>query len=468
MLRSTRPLYGLRRRLGRGSRLAAQAASFALTASIVVHFFWPSSASAIPTSVLTCSLPEDFPIPGGWFFQQGKRPSLANVCAGYSVVDDASAAMWTEYYRLGGMKVFGPPMSRRYIGPGGYIQQAFEFGVLQWRPEENRAVPALIFEQFSDKLDSFGVSFDQRLRFFSIPEPVAPPGAGFADQTAVRQSWLTDPQILSRYLTDPRTGEPWAYQEQAWEFYGLPQGPPERITYAGDQFYPMLAPFITQRFQRFAFRLFLADDPDTPDNKRGCVGTIRSGWLARQLRFIAPADAREEPIETQRVLIAETLAEQFLQPTQEGLPTLVSVVVSVLNFAPNETVTVTADPLAKDPSNGIQPWESTVSFTISTDSTGGGETTVQLWTVGYLFLTQGNISGPPVLVQDFTPAGEQLSQVETARCQALTTRPGILTAPQPFVAPQTPVPGGQAASGGATPSGTTTRQTPASSPTPHQ
>src|SRR5581483_11026378 len=99
------------------------------------------TTSAGPNPAVLCALPPDFPIPGGWFFQEGKAQSLAGICAGFSVVADSQNAMWTEFYRLGGVKVWGFPVSRRYIGPGGYVQQAFEFGVLQWRPEENRAVP---------------------------------------------------------------------------------------------------------------------------------------------------------------------------------------------------------------------------------------------------------------------------------------------------------------------------------------
>jgi hypothetical protein len=198
------------------------------------------------------------------------------------------------------------------------------------------------------------------------------------------------------------------------------------------------------------------------------VGTIRSGALARQLRFLAPTDVLEEPITNSPLVIAETVAEQFLQPTEAGIPTLVSVVVSVVNFAPNETVDITAEPLNIDPSDGLQPWESTVPITLTTDSTGSGEVVVQLWTVSYLLQSVGRISGPPILVQTFTPAGQALDQFEVARCQAVTTTPSILVAPQPFVAPQTPVPGGQAASSGTTPAGSSNRPIPASSPTPHQ
>ena len=146
-----------------------------LLVALGVSWFASAIWAGPERQTVACNLPNDFPIPGGWFFQQMKRVD-PTICAGYSVIDDAQASMWTEYYRWGGVKILGYPVSRRYSGPGGYIQQAFEYAVLQWRPEENRAIPALIFEQFHDAVDPVThESFDQRLRFLSIPQPVAPP-----------------------------------------------------------------------------------------------------------------------------------------------------------------------------------------------------------------------------------------------------------------------------------------------------
>src|SRR5919201_4837416 len=80
----------------------------------------------------------DYPVPGGWFYSQESRmPSGSPPFRGYTVVDDDSAAFWTEFRRYGGVEVLGYPVSQRYRYPGenGFLHQAFQRGILQWRPD---------------------------------------------------------------------------------------------------------------------------------------------------------------------------------------------------------------------------------------------------------------------------------------------------------------------------------------------
>jgi hypothetical protein len=399
----------------------------ALLIVTVAFSLLPGATDAVPTSVLKCTLPDDFAIPGGWFFQQEKRPDNEEFCLGYGIVDDASASMWTTFYRLGGVKVLGYPVSRRYIGPGGYIQQGFEFAILQWRPEENRGVPALAYEQFHD------AGLDPDLRFFSIPEAISPPPGGFGDEAAIRQSWLTDPQITARYLTDPVTGDPWNIQEQAWEFYGLPQTTPERVSYASTEFYPLLSPFVTQRFQRMALRLLLTDDPDSPQNRKGCIAPVRTGALARLLQLIPPSAALEEPSSGDPIVIVEVQPEQFVvaDPENED-PVLVDVTLSALNFQPGEVVSLVAIPRFKPTDRAPLPWEVDLTFTAVANSL--GEAIVpdgQLWSVEYFVEAEGLTSGRAVRVRADIQA-LSLDEFPVAVCQALVSTPSILVVPTPF------------------------------------
>jgi len=435
------PIHLPTRVLWRARPGAVRSAALALLALSLALSIWPASLLARPSNILRCTLPPDFAIPGGWFFQEQKRPQNQEFCLGYSVVDDDQAAMWSEFYRLGGVKVLGYPVSQRYTGPGGYIQQGFEFAVLQWRPEENRALPALVFEQFHD------AGLDPQLRFFSIPEPVAPPPGGYADEVAIRQSWLTDPEIMARYLTDPRDGQPWPLQEMAWDFYGLPQGPPERVTYGPTSSYPLLAPFVTQRFQRFSLRLLLADDPTQPVNRKGCVATVRSGALARLLHLIPPGAAQEEPAQEGPVLVSEVQPEQFV-PATSDTPSLVTVTISLLNFQPNEIVDFTATPLSQPTNATPKPWEQTIGpIPIQVDARGQATRDVQLWTVSYTLQAIGRNSGANLAVVKNISA-LALDQFPVALCQALSSAPNVLIAPTPFVTPAvtpttpaTPLPG---------------------------
>jgi hypothetical protein len=102
--------------------------------------------------------PPDYPISGGWFYTEEARGCLVGMGParkpGYMVVDDDQGAFWTEFRRNGGVEVLGYPVSQRFHYPAtndsGYWYQAFERGILQWRPEAGRAELANVFEQFSE------------------------------------------------------------------------------------------------------------------------------------------------------------------------------------------------------------------------------------------------------------------------------------------------------------------------------
>ena len=74
---------------------------------------------------------DDFTVPGGHFFSQAAgTPDL-----GFHVTDDAQAAFWTAFQRIGGVPVLGYPISERFVSRG-FVVQAFQKTVLQWDPSK--------------------------------------------------------------------------------------------------------------------------------------------------------------------------------------------------------------------------------------------------------------------------------------------------------------------------------------------
>jgi hypothetical protein len=102
---------------------------------------------------LTCSMPRpgifatmsapvdtaglDFDVPNGHFYKQ-RNGFGGGADLGFAVVDDSSAAFWSEFQRLGGVDLLGYPISRRFMFRGS-ITQVFQRGTLQWEPDPGRA-----------------------------------------------------------------------------------------------------------------------------------------------------------------------------------------------------------------------------------------------------------------------------------------------------------------------------------------
>ncbi|MCL5266268.1 MAG: CAP domain-containing protein [Chloroflexi bacterium] len=104
-----------------------------------------SLIALILSSVPVAAAPADFDVPGGHFFSQA---SGGDSGVGYTVVDDASARFWSEFKRLGGVAGVGYPVSHRFVWDG-FVVQAMQKGVLQWRPELGQAYFVNVFDQLS-------------------------------------------------------------------------------------------------------------------------------------------------------------------------------------------------------------------------------------------------------------------------------------------------------------------------------
>lgn len=89
--------------------------------------------------------PLDFNVPSGHFFTQ---TGSADGVLGFAVIDDGQARFWYEFQRLGGVQGVGYPVSQRFSWDG-FVVQAMQKGVLQWRPEVGRAYFINVFDQLS-------------------------------------------------------------------------------------------------------------------------------------------------------------------------------------------------------------------------------------------------------------------------------------------------------------------------------
>jgi hypothetical protein len=83
---------------------------------------------------------QDWDIPGGHFYLQANGFGAAGGL-GYAVVDDAEAAFWTEFERLGGLQRVGYPITSRFRH-NGFQTQAFQKMALQWRADLNGRFPS--------------------------------------------------------------------------------------------------------------------------------------------------------------------------------------------------------------------------------------------------------------------------------------------------------------------------------------
>ena len=134
----------------------------------------------------------DWDIPNEHFFTQ-----TAHGQGGFSVVNDEYARLWEAFQRLGGLETVGYPISQRYIDDG-FVTQAFQKLILQWRPEENKASPIPLFDELSER------NLDQRLKdMYQIPVAlpsgeIEPPNASSIDKRRALLAY--NRAIEARYL----------------------------------------------------------------------------------------------------------------------------------------------------------------------------------------------------------------------------------------------------------------------------
>ncbi len=174
----------------------------------------------------------------------------------YEVTNDYGILFSDEFERLGGAEALGYPASYRFRLDDGFVYQVTQGALLQWRPEVRKAYLGNTFEM----LEKAG--YDQwLLDTKGIPLPIKEDGSD-GDWNRARQTrlaWLTNQNIKAKYLANPNPEGITSWSEaRAIELYGLPMSYPEKH-----------GPFVTQRFQRVAFQLWVDEVEGMP-----AVGTV--------------------------------------------------------------------------------------------------------------------------------------------------------------------------------------------------
>jgi hypothetical protein len=208
------------------------------------------------------TLPLDHDLPNGHFFTQ---TAGRDGVGGFAVTDEGGVRLWSEFRRLGGVSVLGYPISRRLSDRGGFTVQAFQKGVLQWRPEGGKAWLTNVF----DELTQAGKD-DWLLAHRSTPRPLAPSadgGKSWPEVMAARLALLQPQAAMARRYR--QAGDPLA-------FYGLPTS---RVEDMGNHYAVRLQRAVIQHWK-----------VDVPWAKAGQTTVANGGDIAKEAGLF-PAEA---------------------------------------------------------------------------------------------------------------------------------------------------------------------------------
>ncbi|MGE5618305.1 MAG: hypothetical protein ACM3US_03515 [Sphingomonadaceae bacterium] len=222
-----------------------------------------STAMGSSNAILLVSGKLDYPIANGRFFTQANGSPLGKSPYGYSITDDAGVLLWSEFQRLGGVDVLGYPVSRRFFMDG-FISQATQKFILQWRPERREVWFVNVFDVLADrKKDDWLLAFRQTPR-----HPGSAADAGLSWERIVERHWRIldgDPKIKARFEADP---DPLAH-------YGLPISLQD------------MGNAVVLRAQRAVFQRW---KEDVPWAKAGEITVANGGDIAKEAGLL-PLDA---------------------------------------------------------------------------------------------------------------------------------------------------------------------------------
>ena len=199
------------------------------------------------------------------------EPESSTVIFDYEVTNDRGILFADEFDRLGGAYTLGYPASYRYRLDDGFVYQVTQGALLQWRPEVKRAWLGNTFEM----LEHAGLDH-WLLDTKGVPLPIKDDGSDGDWEKAkeIRLAWLTNDKIKAHFLANPNPSEITSWSEdRAIELYGLPMSYPEKH-----------GPFITQRFQRVAFQLWVEEVAGMPEP--GTVIRVLGGDLLKEACLI--------------------------------------------------------------------------------------------------------------------------------------------------------------------------------------
>lgn len=203
-------------------------------------------ARHIQTDQFGEDLPDDFPIEYGHHYTQGANTAYA----GYEIRNQDDARWWDAYRRLGGMPVVGPPVGVPFA-LGGFEYQTTRYGLLQRWVARDHIGPANALE-IMDRAGHTEWLYQAR----QVPRPIEDDGSSsHAEASDIRLGWLTHDAFRTAFEQNPNpVGQLTWTKADAVKRWGLPMSAHERR-----------GPFMTQRFQRGVFQLWLDDLPNMPD-----------------------------------------------------------------------------------------------------------------------------------------------------------------------------------------------------------
>jgi S1-C subfamily serine protease len=213
----------------------------------------------------------DFPVPGGHFYSQA---SGQGINGGFAVVDDGSGPLFSEFERLGSVDKLGFPASQRFAF-GGFLTQATQKELLQWRPDTGRVAFVNIFDILSDR------GLDPLLAQTRL---IPPTGDNSVDG---RLTWN---QVVSRHLAlldqSPAIRARFFGDASPLDNFGLPQS----VADYGD--------VQVVRCERATFQLWRIA---TPFARPGDVTQVNAGDLAKEYGVVPPTAATPVAVSTQIV-----------------------------------------------------------------------------------------------------------------------------------------------------------------------
>ena len=207
----------------------------------------------------------DFDVVNGHYFTQTGSAEDA----GFAITDEDGIPLWSEFQRLGGIGALGYPVTRRFVWEG-FVVQATQKAVLQWRPDLNQAVYVNLLDELHEAgLDAW---LDAQRQ---IPPPAQFPdeeGLAFEEIVQRRISLLDEyPALRAAYLNAP----------DPVEANGLPVAP---VTDYG--------PVLVLRAQRRAFQLWKVA---VPFARAGDVTVVNGGDLGKEAALYPSEAAQVEP-----------------------------------------------------------------------------------------------------------------------------------------------------------------------------
>ena len=202
--------------------------------------------------------PADYELPNGHFYTQ-TNAGTKDPTAGFSVTDEASIPLWSQFQQLGGVPAIGYPISGRFQ-LGAYIVQGFQKAILQWQPDAGRAVRLNVMDMLHDAGKDAALQADHL---------IPPQSAGDGDRLKLLDFPNDAFKAAYASVPDPMAG------------FGVPTSP---IVDEG--------PSYTIRLQRTAMQLWKKDEPWA---KANTVTFVNAGDLAKEQGLIPAAAAKPEP-----------------------------------------------------------------------------------------------------------------------------------------------------------------------------